>query len=386
MKAVLPLIPAMFLTAVASADASRTTLASDQANHSALSVLSESAPNLKLGAQLKFRYDINLRDDNTLGHDDTTLGFSMRRTKIEGAGSITGSLKGKFVIAFDRSSGEAVLEDTLVDWEINNTLRATVGQFKLPFAREESIPSKRQLFHERSSANETFNQDRSQGVQLNLSADAWRAALAFSDGFNSDNTAFNSDAEADYAVTARAEFKFGDADWKAYDQFTSFRGASTGAMIAVAAHWQSAGDTNPALPDNAEMLGFTADASYMADGWNLYASFVWMNRDDGADDFDDMGMVVQGGLFFTDQLEGIARWSAVFPDSDRANDQDYSDLSLGMNYYIIPESHAAKLTAAVVYSFDATNDSIVSTSTGHNLLASDDDGQIALTLQLQLLF
>jgi hypothetical protein len=111
-----------------------------------------------------------------------------------------------------------------------------------------------------------------------------------------------------------------------------------------------------------------------------------MNEDDGADDFDDVGVVVQGGLFFTDQLEGIARWSAVFPDSNRANDQDYSDVALGMNYYIVPESHAAKFTAVVVYAFDATNDSIVATSNGHNLFASDEDGQIGLTFQLQLLF
>ena len=386
MKNVALLNPALFLAATAAAADLRIDLASDAAHRSALSVLDARSAGLDLGVQLKFRYDVNLRDDDALGDDDTTLGFSMRRAKVEGSGVITDSIEGKFVITFDRSTGDTVLEDVLVEWEINDTLSATIGQFKLPFAREEFITSKRQLFHERSSANETFNQDRSQGVQLNLAADTWRAALALSDGFNTDNTAFNSDAEADYAVTARAEFKFGDADWKAYNQFTSFRGASAGAMIGAAAHWQSAQDTNPALPDNAEMLGLTADASYMADGWNLFGSFVWMNQDDGTDDFDDMGVVVQGGLFFTDQLEGIARWSAVFPDSNRANDQDYSDLSLGMNYYIVPESHAAKFTAAVVYSFDATSESIVSTSTGHNLLASDEDGQIALTLQLQLLF
>jgi hypothetical protein len=386
MKTLALLTPALFLTAAAGAADLRYDLANDAADRSALSVLNTSAANLKLGVQLQFRYDVNLRDDDALGDDDTTIGFSMRRAKVEGSGSITDSMKGKFVFAFDRSSGDAVLEDALVDWEINDTLSASIGQFKLPFLREESISSKRQLFHERSSANETFNQDRAQGAQLNLGGDAWRAAVAFSDGFNSDNTSFNSDDEADYALTARAEFKFGDADWKAYDQFTSFRGAASGGMIGAAAHWQSAGDTNPSLPDNAEMLGFTADASYMADGWNLFGSVVWMNEDDGADDFDDVGVVVQGGLFFTDQLEGIARWSAVFPDSNRANDQDYSDVALGMNYYIVPESHAAKFTAAVVYAFDATNDSIVATSNGHNLFASDEDGQIGLTFQLQLLF
>ncbi len=381
------LLPVLALAApLAHASDRSLALSNDAQDRAAMSVLNAAASPLKIGVQLQFRYDINLRDDDALGDDDTTIGFSMRRAKVEGSGAITDSIKGKFVIAFDRASGDAVLEDVLVEWDINDSLSASIGQFKLPFLREESISSKRQLFHERSSANETFNQDRSQGVQLNFGGDAWRAAVAFSDGFNSDNTSFNSDDEADYAFTARAEFKFGDADWKAYDQFTSFRGASTGGMIGLAAHWQSAGDTNPSLAENVEMLGFTADASYMGDGWNLFGSFVWMNEDDGTDDFDDMGVVVQGGLFFTDQLEGIARWSAVFPDSSRTNDQDYSDLALGVNYYIVPESHAAKFTAAVVYAFDATTDSIVSTSNGHNIFASDEDGQVALTFQLQLLF
>ncbi len=385
MKNLALLTPALLLTTAGAADL-RFDLANDAADRAALSVLNSSASNLKLGVQLQFRYDVNLRDDDALGDNDTTIGFSMRRAKVEGSGDITDSMKGKFVMAFDRSSGEASLEDALVEWDINDSLSATIGQFKLPFLREESVSSKRQLFHERSSANETFNQDRAQGVQLNFGGDAWRAAAAFSDGFNSDNTSFNSGNEADYAFTARGEFKFGDADWKAYDQFTSFRGTAAGGMVGAAVHWQSAGDTNPSLAENVEMLGFTADASYLGDGWNLFGSFVWMNEDDGTDDFDDMGVVVQGGVFFTDQFEAIARWSAVFADSDRVNDEDYSDLALGMNYYIVPESHAAKFTAAVVYAFDATTESIVSTSTGHNLLASDEDGQIGLTFQLQLLF
>ena len=223
-------------------------------------------------------------------------------------------------------------------------------------------------------------------MQLDFGGDAWRAAVAFSDGLNSDNTAYNSAAEADYALTARAEFKFGDADWKAFDQFTSFRGGPKGAMLGAAAHWQSAGDTNPALADPEELFGLTADLSVLGGGWNAFASGVYMSSDDGTDDFHDFGAVVQGGYFFTDQIEGIARWSAVFADGDRTADDDYSDLALGVNYYMVPESHAAKFTAAVVYAFDATTDSIVSTSTGHNLLPDSEDGQIALTFQVQLLF
>lgn len=384
------LVPVTALTAIASlagAAETRYELLDAAAAHS---VLNASESSLKLGVQLQFRYDLNLRDDDstTLAgeDDDTTLGFSMRRARIEAAGRINDSMKGKLVFGFNRATGQAAIEDAVLDWAVSDDLILTAGQFKLPFGREELVSSKRQLFPERSPVNKTVGQSRGQGVQIAYQADAWRAAAAFSDGFATENTAFDSDDEADYALTARAEFKFGDADWKAFDQFTSFRAGPEGVLVGAAAHWQSAGDTNPSLPDDSELFGLTADVSVLGGGWNAFASGVWLSTDDGTDDFDDFGLVVQGGVFFTDRLEGIARWSSVFADGDRANGDDYSDLALGVNYYIVPESHAAKFTAAVVYSFDATTDSVVSTSTGHNLLPDSEDGQIALTFQLQLLF
>ncbi len=345
-----------------------------------------SASNLKLGVQMQFRYDVNVRQDDSLGDDDTTIGFQMRRLKVEAKGDITDSISGKIVFAFDRDGGDASLEDAVADWAINDSTSLQIGQFKLPFMREESVSSKKQLAPERSSMNETFNQDRSQGVQLTVEQDSFRAMFAFSDGFNTDNTAFNNSAEDDYALTGRAEMRFGDADWKAYDQFTSWRGASQGAMVGVAGHFQNTGDTNP-TPAETEVFALTVDGSFVADGWNLYGAFVWRNTDTTMSSFDDTGAVLQGGVFVSDQTELFARWSAVFADSARgATGDDYSDITAGLNYYLVPESHAAKFTLGVTYSLDATTTSIVSTSTGHNLLSDTDDGQLAIISQVQFLF
>lgn len=344
------------------------------------------AAGLKVGVQMQLRYDINLREDDSLGDDDTTIGFQMRRLKVEAKGDITESISGKVAFGFNRGGGDAALDDALVDWEINDSASLRIGQFKLPFMREELVSSKRQLSVERSSMNETFNQDRSQGVQLTFGGDAFRAAFAFSDGFGSEDTAFDSAGEADYAITGRAEMKFGDAGWKAFDQFSSFRGAPRGGLIGVAGHFERTGDTNP-TPAEGEIASFTIDGSYVADGWNLFGAFVWRNTDAGATGFDDTGAVLQGGVFVSDQAELFARWSAVFADSGRgATGDDYSDITAGLNYYLVPESHAAKFTVGVTYSLDATTTSIVPTSTGHNLFADAEDGQIAITSQVQFLF
>jgi len=361
--------------------------------------LSLNAPGaLYIGVQTQFRYMVNSRDDSAgaLGDSDTTIGFNMRRAKVTMKGDVTDNIKGEIVFSFGHDTGYAKITDAFADWKVSDDVTLRIGQFKLPILREESVSSKKQLAVERSATNETFNQDRSQGVQAMFGGDNWRAMVAFSDGLNSDNTAFNAPVpmggtygpEADYAFTGRAEFKFGDAGWDQFDQFTSFRGAASGMLVGGSVHWQTQGDTNPAVSPEQDILLVTADASYVADGWNLFGAFIFRNTDAGAGaDFDDSGAVIQGGLFVSDQTELYARWDAVFADSARGmTGDDFNSISFGINHYLVPESHAAKLTLGAGFTLDPTTTSIVSTSDGHNLLTDADDGQFSLIAQAQFLF
>jgi len=365
-------------------------LANDTAAYA--SVLNESnLADLKIGVQIQARYQFNSRDDagTTLASpdDDITTGFVIRRAKIGIEGKVTDDIKGKIKFAFDRDGGVASLENAYMKWSISEDLTLKVGQFKQGLLREENMSSSRQLATDRSAVNETFNQDFSQGIELHFGGDKWRGLIGFTDGFKSRNTAFNSASEADYALNTRFEVLFGDADWSQFKQFTSWRGSVSGAMLGAALAYQSAGDTNPATALTTEMTTGTIDFSYVGDGWNGYAAGVWRKMDTGAVSIDDFGIVVQGGVFVTDQDELFARWDAIFPDSaNGATSEDFNSVTVGWNHYIIPESHAAKFTLDLAYYLDSTTDSIVKTSDGHNLLADSTDGQIGITAQLQLLF
>ncbi len=349
---------------------------------------------LNMGGQIQFRYNATFRDDqptNGAGgdNDDVTVGFNTRRTKIEWAGHIHEKWNFKIVGAFSRSSGSFILEDAILSYKFDNDVTITWGQFKLPILREESISSKVQLAADRSIANEVFNQDRSQIVQLGWQGERVRLLGAFSDGINAVNSAFNSAAEADLALTARAEFRLGEAGWKKHDDFTSFRGDERGALLGAALHWQSAGDTNPSTASGTDTLLYTIDAGYEGGGWNLYAAFIGRSRDaSGASDFDDFGAVAQGGVFISEHTELFARWDAVFPDSDHAADAEFHTLAFGFNHYFIPESHALKFTADVQWFLDdqASSSSLVSANEGVGLLADTNDDQLTLRLQMQLLF
>ncbi len=354
---------------------------------------SSNVANIKVSAQVQARYQVNLRDDasTTLANpdDDTTIGFSIRRAKVAVSGDITDNMKGYLSMAFNRGTGAAALEDAYADWSINEDVKLRVGQFKTQLIREENVSSKRQLATDRSAVNETFNMDRSQGIEAHFGGDAWRGAIGFTDGFNTDNTAFTSSMEGDYAFHARFEMLFGDAEWSQFKQFTSWRGSNAGGMLGAAIAHQSMGDTNPSVPaGSAEMTTGTIDYSHVADGWNFFVAGIWQNMDPATgSDTDDFGFVAQGGFFVTDQDELFARWDSIYPDDNNAPaDEDFNSITVGWNHYFVPESHAAKFTLDVAWYLDETTTSIVNTSDGHNLLADSEDGQLALTAQMQFLF
>ncbi|MBL4591948.1 MAG: hypothetical protein JKY96_08315 [Phycisphaerales bacterium] len=348
--------------------------------------------NIKVAIQLQTRYQINSRDDASTAlsspDDDLTVGFVVRRAKVSFLGSVSDNIKGKLQIGFDRKTGATVLEDAVFAWKMNDDLTLRIGQFKPGVMREEHVSSKRQLSAERSATNKTFGQDYTQGMELGFGGGGWRATISLTDGFGADNTAIDSTSEADYGVSARAEFLIADGEFGQFKQFTSFRGSSAGGMIGIAAYHESMGKTNLATIPTTGMTTATADFSWTDDGWNIFAAGIWRSMDAGTMRLDDYGIVLQGGMFVSDADEVFARWSTVMPDSDNGagSDGDYSDVTIGWNHFMIPESHAAKFTLAMTYSLDAVDASIVETSEGHNLFADSEDGQVGLIAQFQVLF
>jgi hypothetical protein len=385
----------MGLTAAAQAqtDASRAysaeLLSEAQSHTSTLAQPAASAVNV--GGQIQFRYLLNFRDDAALV-EDMTNGFQTRRTKIWVYGDVNEEFSYKVQGNFDRDGGSFELEDAYVDYKVNDQSSLRWGQFKLPFLREELVSSAKQLAAERSIMNEVFNQDRSQGLQWTYAGENFRVFAAFSDGLRTANTDFDSDSEADYAATARFEYMW-SGDWKQFDDFTSWKGSPFAGMVGGAFTWQSGGNThaapNTTTPD-VDLWGFTADVSLEGDSWNAYGAFVYVSSDPPTGSSqDDFGFVLQGGYAFTDNWEVFGRFDSIFPDDSAGagTDEEFNTATVGVNYYVIPQSHAAKFTADVCYFLNnPTETAIAPTATGSALLPSSEDGQFALRLQFQLLF
>lgn len=335
---------------------------------------------------MQFRYLMNLRDEDSAGdQDDFTHGFQTRRSRLGMKGTVwSKNLSFDILGEFSRSSGTFGLLDAYAQYKFENNMTIKWGQNKVPLLREEIVSDTKQLTVERSTVNSVFTQGRSQLVQIGYQGETFRGSAAISDGLNTLNTDFNSASEADYAFTARGEFRWGKGDWKRFDDNVSWRGSEYGGMFGGAVHFQDGGETGGTT--DTQVLEATIDASMEGNGWNLFAAAIWRNTDASGSDADDFGAVLQGGYLVTDQLEVFLRYDGIFPDDDTGGD-DFHTLTGGVNYYISPESHAAKFSAEVQYYFDAEDAAgIISPSTGSNLLSDTEDGQVALLLQMQVMF
>lgn len=358
--------------------------------------------NLNIGGWTQFRYVMNWRDDpeSTDAHDSGfTSGFEVTRTRLQLSGNVINpDLKFKIEGEFERNDGPFVLKDAWGSYKFGNGLTLKWGQFKPGLLREDLVGDTKGLAVDRSVMHGVFRQDRSQGLELSYRGDSFGATFGFNDGLRTPNTPYTSPAEADYAFTGRLEFKWA-GDWKQFDDMTSFRGSEHAGMIGLAGHYQHSGNTAamaggvPVAVPQASLFEYTVDASFEANGWNLYGAFVGRHTEpDQGDGLDDFGFVAQGGLFVTDQLEPFVRYDVVFPDDERGsgNDEDFHTITVGANYYISPESHAAKFSADVQLFLEAPSENgLVRPIANGGALAlqpSSEDTQFAIRLQFQLMF
>jgi len=278
---------------------------------------------LNISGQIQLRYVWNNRDESsgfgaTSGADD--FGFENRRTKLTFAGHVVDpswqyEVRGAFA---NGAGGGFALENAFVKKVMDNGTYIKAGQFKAPYMREELVSSKHQLAVDRSFVNEFFNQGYTQGIEWGWSGEQFRVMAMFHDGHGNANSPSIAAGQTDFAASARAEF-LAQGTWDQFNDFTSPRGSETGILIGAAINYETdeSGDVvaPPAAADDTR-FGVTVDASLEMDGWNLYGAFVYLDTDNGGTfgavpgggGANPFGFTLQGGYYFTDQLEVFARY------------------------------------------------------------------------------
>jgi hypothetical protein len=329
---------------------------------------------LKVGGQIQVRYAASFQDNAPDGEDER-YGFEVRRAKLKLKGHVVDpSWKYVLNLAFDYDDGEVDLEDAIIIKDFGGGWELWAGQFKLNFLREELVSSSAQLAVDRSFVNELYNQDRHQGVQFFYTTDQFRLTGAFSDGFGSKNAPAY-DPDTAWALTGRVEW-LARGSWGQFKDFTSPPGSDTGLMLGAAVHVQ-----DDKYDPRTERFTWTVDGSLEGDGWNVFAYVVGNHVDpDVGSSMDQVGVVVQGGYYLTEDWEGFARYE--WSDLDTTGLDDVSIFTIGVNRYFA--KHALKWTTDVGYAFDSVPDTERGIDWRED--ASGEDGQIVVRTQFQLLY
>ena len=378
---------------------------------------SNNGANVNVEVMTQFRYGYNSRDELTsgaLGDNDVTMGFSTPRTQVRLSGAVDGTdISGLVVFDFGAAEGANGTASLLIAqgaWAIDDNWTVLFGRWHNPVMGSDNFAAEHTLAADKSLTNEFFQVGHTQGVAFAYSADSFKFTGAFSDGaeytgnFGAGvaNTAFNAAGEADFGVTARLDWLM-EGSWDQFNDATSFRGSNYGVKLGAGLHYQTQGDTNPVAPggapagfDERTVTLWTVDAQVEGDGWNLFAQYVGHKVDDDATtdaDFTNHGFIVQGGYFFSDQWEGFARYDVIMLDDTvygvaTGSNEDFGSITVGANYYFVPESHAAKFTVDATFSLDESTslDSLGFSDVNTSGFVGNSDSEFGLRAQMTLVF
>jgi len=341
---------------------------------------------LDVGGQVQFRYTATLRDGEN--EDGYQGGFETQRTTlILGGHAFDERLTYGVEAVFETEGGGFVFEVAKVGWDFGGGWTISAGLDSLPLLWEELLFDFGGLAVDQSVVNGVFGQGDSEGVFGAYTADRLRIQAAFTDGLDSGGTDFD-ESPADWALTGRAEWRFGEGGWDRFGAFSSSRGSPFSARIGVAGHVEEGADDIEASVDLAQ---WTVDVLAKGGGWNVYVAVVGRHLDDGVDSFSDFGLVAEGGVFVSETVELFARYDVVLADGDRLNNDPFHSITTGVNWFW--HGQAAKLTADVAWFLDGTdsNDLVDAIAQPGEVgptfgLLPSDDGSVALRVQFQLLF
>lgn len=340
--------------------------------------LASNGARLNIGGEFQFRYTYNPDRSNSTFGDSSETGFNLPLAKLRFSGNLNETVDFMLETGVEGGNDNVELFDAYAGIRAFDNGRFQFGQFRLPFLQEQNVADRYQLAAGRSVVSDVFGQGYSQGVQFSYTFDSVRLTGAVSDGFDTANTEFTDPAESDLALTARAEYAI-LGNLNDFTEFTATQSQQNSLLAGTAFHYQD-GDTQDA------MYSYTGDLTWRNSGWNAFLSGVGRNTEVSGDDFNDFGVVLQGGYRVTEQIEPFARYDAVFADSDRGFDNsEFNFVTAGVNYYLYGQ--AAKFTADAVWSLNETTglDSMANFS-NTGLLGSTDENEITLRAQFQLLF
>jgi len=319
--------------------------------------------NLGGWGQLIYRYT-----DYDNATNDAKSDFDVRRFKLVMQGNLYSKNFG-YKFQGDVSSGFRT-EDVLIKYKFATPLTAQVGQFKPPQSRQELTGAGKQLFPERSLANDTFNLGRDQGVQI---AGSFAEKLVdYRLGLFNGNGPNTSNADNNHMITGRIDlnplgaYTMDEAGWPSDKPLVNIGGsfawekvgsADVGSGfdkdndvmdVALSLDSLTAATFSAAYGNEMTWLLMTANMNATWMGVSFAGEYYTLNVDpDLGSEWDADGYYLQAGYqLIPEKLEVGVRYSAIeSSDANASAKYDKNETQFGANYYFA--KHNLKLQSDV---------------------------------------
>jgi phosphate-selective porin len=353
------------ITAEDYAEAKKSTLVEYKPGKGLTATSSDGTSRLHIGGYAQLLYRFTKTDDPA---KDNIADFNNRRFKLVVDGNVFSKNFG-YKLQGDVSNGFRS-EDVYINYKVAAPFIVQVGQFKPPQARQELTGAGKQLFPERSLANDTFNLGRDQGLQVSGSlADKlvdYRIGLFNGNGPNVANPDDNTMVAARIDINPLGSYKMDEAGWTSNkpllnigasvarekvsggDAGTKFSTDNDVMDVALELDKLTAATFTSTYGDDLTWQLWTANANATWLGVTLAGEYYHLNANPqlGAD-WHAYGYYLQAGYqLIPKTLELALRYSTVeSTDANASAKFDKVQKQFGVNYYFA--QHNLKLQSDV---------------------------------------
>jgi hypothetical protein len=362
---------------------------------------------LALSGLVQARYTVNYRTkpptDPITGVRDkqVTQGFAVSRARFTLGIGLT-----EFVAMVMRigvvAGGEFDFQRAFIDlkWKF---LRLRAGLFMNELIAESLINPNDLFFLDYSIVENVYTPGSSKGVMLTYLRRRFSINLGYSDGLRTGFSEIRSAATADFAVTLRTQYAWGDAGLGGFNRLMARRGTPFGVRLGGAVHYQTGGRTQGSVA--AKIAMGTIDLSIRGSGWSaLVSATVGQDATDAtatneAAEVLSAGVTAMGGYFVLDDLQVFAQYSVLpklkvvgalpppLPGEPPPADPSYFHaFGVGMAFFVLPEHDNVKLQSDFQYFLGSERGSTVPASPLNSIQPNYDGSQFSWRIQLTAAF
>lgn len=311
-----------------------------------------------LGGWLQLRATGTDFDDRRLiqrrKDDQGTFGVARARMRLSG---VAWRENLEYALEIDVADG-AELKDAFVLWRPRRIASLQLGQFKVPYSRQQLVSDRKQQFVERAVTDDFFAPGREAGGawlgRSKTGRHRWWLALSTGEGENDDNTDNQYRWTARYEVSSRQPLPQAEsAEDGAEDGIESLRwGIGVSAFSDVD---RADIDGDRIIDDDIDVLSGQLDITLVGRRWSATAEGFWRESDPVLTERDPAsrdntvrakGFLVQaGGFVVARKLELAIRHARHSTEGDLFEENSATESLLGVNWFL--SRHGLKFSADV---------------------------------------